>query len=84
MRYGLLVLTLCLGILVYLGLYVASSDDVVDFDPLRPSSVLPIMGRGIHALAAQVRNVGQTLADAVGNPQRERVQRHLPIEAVHQ
>jgi hypothetical protein len=84
MRYGLLVLTLCLGILVYLGLYVASSDDVVDFDPLRPSSVLPIMGRGIPALAAQVRNLGQTLTDAVGNPQRERVTRHLPIEAVHQ
>jgi hypothetical protein len=84
MRYGLLVLTVCLGMLFYLGLYVASSDDALDFDPLRPSSILPIMGRGVHALFVRVRDVGQALTDAVGNPQRERVQRHLPIEAVHQ
>lgn len=83
MRYGVLVVLLCLGMIVYLGLYVASSDDAVDFDPLRPSSVLPIVGRGAHTLLAHLRDVGQALADAVGNPQRERVKRHLPIEAVH-
>ena len=84
MRYGLIVLVVCLGILFYLGMYVASSDDAVGFDPLRPSTLLPIIGHGIRALVGQLRDVGQGVVDVVGNPQRERVERHLPIDAVHQ
>ncbi len=84
MRNDLLALLVGLGILFYFGMYNASSDDAVDFDPLRPSSLLPILGRGVQSFAVRARDIGQALADAVGNPQRERVDRHLPLKGVEQ
>ncbi len=83
MRYCLIVVLLCLGILFYLGMYFAPFDEAVHVDPLRPSTLVRIVAHGARALFAQVRAAGQGLVDAVGNPQRERVKRHFPNEAVH-
>lgn len=83
MRYCVFVLLLCLGILFYLGMSTASSDHAVAFDPRRPSTLVWITMRGVRVVFAQARDLSQGFVDAVGNPQRERVKRHLPLEGVH-
>lgn len=85
MRYGLFVLLICLGLIFDLGLYIASSDDSFgSFDPLRPSTLLPIIANRFRELHAQAGDALRGLVDDFTAPFRERVRRHFPAEPLPQ
>jgi hypothetical protein len=84
MRYFLLVVLLWLGLLFCVGMHTGPTDDARRVDPRRPATLVTVMARGAGTLLAQVRGVGQGVKDAFGAPQRDRVERHLPIGGVGQ
>jgi hypothetical protein len=82
MRYGLVVLVICLGIIFDLGLYIASSDDAfATFDPRHPATILPILANRYRDLRAQMGEVVRGLVDGFAAPVRERARRDVPAEA---
>jgi hypothetical protein len=83
MRYGLLVIVICLGLVFDLGLYIASSDDAfATFDLRRPATILPIIANRYRELRAQVGDVVRGLVDGFAAPVRERAHRDAPAEAL--
>ena len=85
MRYGLLVLLICLGLICDLGLYIAMSDDSFEsFDPLHPATILPIIANRFRDLRDQVGEVLRDLVDGFAGPYRERMHRDLPTEPLPQ
>ncbi len=85
MRYGLLVLIICLGLVFDLGLYIASCDDsTASFDLLRPSTLLPIIATRFRDLYARGRDLLTGLVDEFRAPFHERTHRTLPAEAFPQ
>ena len=83
MRYGLLVLVICLGIIFDLGLYIASSNENFStFDPLHPATILPIITNRYRALRAQVYEAVERLVTGFAAPVHERAQRDLQEEGV--
>ncbi len=81
MRYGLLVLLICLGIAFDLGVYLAASDDLFEsFDPLHPATLLPIVANRFRELQPQVREVLRNLLDELAAPYREQLKRRIPTD----
>jgi hypothetical protein len=81
MRYGLLVLVICLGIVFDLGLYIASSDDAFStFDPRHPATILPIITNRYRDLRVQIGELVRGFVDGFAAPVRERAHRDVPAE----
>jgi len=81
MRYGLLILLICLGIVFDLSVYIATSDNSFEsFDPLHPATLLPIVARRFRELHSQVREVLRDLVDESTAPYREQLTRSIPTD----
>lgn len=72
MRYGLIALLACLGILFYLGMDAAPSGGAVSLGALRPTRFLRTVGHGAQLLVAKAGALGQELFDTVGTDKRMR------------
>jgi hypothetical protein len=83
MRYGLVVLLICLGIAFDLSVYIATSDDAFDaFDPLHPATLLPILANRYRELHSQGRGWLRNLVDEFTAPFRERLRHEKPKESL--
>jgi hypothetical protein len=73
MRYGLLVVVICLAIAGDLGVYIAMDDASFEsFDPLRPATLLPIVANRFCEHRPRACDVLRDLADTLVAPYRER------------
>lgn len=79
MRYGLLVLVICLAIAGDLGVYIALDDASFEsFDPLRPATLLPIVANRFCEHHPQACEVLRDLVDTLVAPHRERPRLESP------
>ena len=81
MRYGLLVVVICLAIAGELGVYLAMEDASLEaFDPLRPATLLPIVADRFCAHRPPVCEVLRDLADTLAAPYRGRPRPESPTD----
>jgi hypothetical protein len=81
MRYGLLVVLICLAIAGDLGVYIAMDDASFEsFDPLRPATLLPIVANRFCEHRPLVCEVLRDLADTLAAPYRERPRPESPTD----
>jgi len=81
MRYGLLVVVICLAIAGDLGVYIAMDDASFEaFDPLRPATLLPIVANRFCEHHPQACDTLRDLADKFVAPYRERPRPESPTD----
>jgi hypothetical protein len=81
MRYGLLVVLICLAIAGDLGVYIAMHNDSFEsFDPLRPATLIPIVANRFCKHHPQACDVLRDLADTLVAPYRERPRPESPTD----
>jgi hypothetical protein len=83
MRSVLLACLLGLSIACDLAMFIASSDDAPEsFNPLHPTTLVPIMENRLHTLRCQVAELDMRhFLDVLAAPYRERLEHEGPTSA---
>lgn len=81
MRYRLLVVLICLGLVFDLVVYIATFDKARrSFDPRHPATLLPIIANRYRDLRAQVYEAAKKLMTGFAAPVHERARRDLQAD----